>query len=547
MSDRYAQIVNSLPGKLIASRIGLPRPATLHRLPLGVEQIRGPAIAGPVLLGAAPGGSLSGALKRALQETGATIVDDAAGGETAAGGTAMGGIAMGGAAGGAAPVNALVYDATGIADSAQLVELQRFFHPNVRRVATSGRIVVLGTRPHASIVGRLQGTSARKPSHSSKQSGGDLHAGADPRGAAASPPLPEDLRRHIAHATAQRALQGFTRSLGKEVGRGITVQLVLVAPGAEDQIDSTLRFLLSARSAYVSGQVIEVGAPVNEAPEIDWERPLAGTVALVTGAARGIGEAIASVLHRDGAQLLLVDVPAAASALASVAGRLGAETIELDITDRDAPQRIVDALSRATGAKMDSSARAGARSGARPKDDEAEGDEHARSRNIPVVVHNAGVTKDRTIAKMPEDRWSTLMEINLTSQERIDEQLLESGLLAANGRIVCVSSLSGIAGNAGQTNYAASKAGVIGHVKALAPILAARGATMNAVAPGFIETQMTAKMPIALREAGRRMNSMSQGGLPLDVAETVAWLACPASTGVNGNVVRVCGQSLLGA
>ncbi len=148
---------------------------------------------------------------------------------------------------------------------------------------------------------------------------------------------------------------------------------------------------------------------------------------------------------------------------------------------------------------------------------------------------------------MPEDRWSSLLEINLSSEERINDELLHKDLLRENGRIVCVSSMSGIAGNSGQTNYATSKAGVIGMVEALAPQLAKRGATINAVAPGFIETQMTDAMPIAIREAGRRMNSMSQGGLPVDVAETIAWFASPASSGVNGNVVRVCGQSLLGS
>jgi 3-oxoacyl-[acyl-carrier protein] reductase len=107
--------------------------------------------------------------------------------------------------------------------------------------------------------------------------------------------------------------------------------------------------------------------------------------------------------------------------------------------------------------------------------------------------------------------------------------------------------MAGIAGNNGQTNYATSKAGVIGMVEALAPELAKVGATINAVAPGFIETQMTAAMPIGPREAGRRMSSLSQGGLPVDVAETIAWFASPASTGVNGNTVRVCGQNLLGA
>jgi 3-oxoacyl-[acyl-carrier protein] reductase len=338
----------------------------------------------------------------------------------------------------------------------------------VKRVQRSGRVVVLGTPP----------------------------AGLPPRA-----------------ATAQRALEGFTRSLGKEIGRGIAVQLVHVAEDAEEEIDSTLRFLLSPRSAYVSGQVIEVGKAVTKTPELDWERPLDGKVALITGASRGIGEAIATTLHRDGAELVLLDVPALSTDLAAVAERLGAETIELDITDPDAPLQIAAAIPD----------------------------------GVDVVVHNAGVTRDRTIAKMPEDRWSSLLEINLSSEERINDELLERKLLRPNGRIVCVSSMSGVAGNSGQTNYATSKAGVIGMVEALAPELAKRKATINAVAPGFIETQMTAKMPIAIREAGRRMNSMSQGGLPVDVAETIAWFASPASTGVNGNTVRVCGQSLLGA
>jgi 3-oxoacyl-[acyl-carrier protein] reductase len=441
VSDLYSQIVNSLPGRLIAPRVGLPQPAKLERYEPGA-----PVVSGPVLSGAAPGGRLGKEIDRVLAEIGAS------------GGT-----------GDEGKVKALVFDATGIEDSTQLVELQRFFHPNVRRVERSGRVVVLGTPP--------------------------AHAG----------PARE--------ATAQRALEGFTRSLGKEIGHGIAVQLVYVANGAEGEIDSTLRFLLSPRSAYVSGQVVRIGKGVARAPRLDWSLPLDGKIALVTGASRGIGEAIATTLHRDGAGLVLLDVPALAPDLAKVATRLDAETIELDITAEDAPRRIAEEL----GGGVD------------------------------VVVHNAGVTRDRTIAKMPEERWSSLMEINLSSEERIDDELLARDLLRPNGRIVCVSSMSGIAGNSGQTNYATSKAGVIGMVEALAPELAKRGATINAVAPGFIETQMTAAMPIAIREAGRRMNSMSQGGLPVDVAETIAWLASPASTGVNGNVVRVCGQSLLGA
>jgi len=148
---------------------------------------------------------------------------------------------------------------------------------------------------------------------------------------------------------------------------------------------------------------------------------------------------------------------------------------------------------------------------------------------------------------MKPEAWDAVLDVNLSSQERANTALLGQDLIPAGGRIIDVSSIAGIAGNRGQTNYATSKAGVIGLVQAYAPTLAARGITINAVAPGFIETAMTAKMPLFLREAGRRMNSLSQGGLPADVAETVAWFANPGSSGVTGNIVRVCGQSLLGA
>jgi 3-oxoacyl-[acyl-carrier protein] reductase len=148
---------------------------------------------------------------------------------------------------------------------------------------------------------------------------------------------------------------------------------------------------------------------------------------------------------------------------------------------------------------------------------------------------------------MDEARWDSVLAVNLTGPERINDALLEAGVLRDGGRIVGVSSIAGIAGNRGQTNYATSKAGVIGLVQSSAPVLAPRGITINAVAPGFIETAMTARMPVMLREAGRRMNSLSQGGLPVDVAETIAWFASPGSGTITGNVVRVCGQSLLGA
>jgi 3-oxoacyl-[acyl-carrier protein] reductase len=291
---------------------------------------------------------------------------------------------------------------------------------------------------------------------------------------------------------------------------------VYVAPKAEDEIASTLRFFLSPKSAYVSGQVVRVRGAVASIDGLDWSRPLAGKVALVTGAARGIGESIAEVLARDGAHVVGLDVPALSSELSAVTGRLGGSSLTLDITDPAVPERIASYLAG-----------------------EHEG--------VDVFVHNAGVTRDKTLGRMTEDLWNMVLGINLIAEERINDELFARDVVRENGRIVCVSSISGIAGNGGQTNYSTSKAGVIGMVQSLAPEVAKRKATINAVAPGFIETKMTAAMPIALREASRRMNSLSQGGLPIDVAETIAWYASPGSAGVNGNVVRVCGQSLVGA
>jgi 3-oxoacyl-[acyl-carrier protein] reductase len=171
----------------------------------------------------------------------------------------------------------------------------------------------------------------------------------------------------------------------------------------------------------------------------------------------------------------------------------------------------------------------------------------ARHGGLDVIVHNAGITRDKTLGRMSAEQWDAVLAVNLLAPQRLNATLLEEKLFRADGRIIGVSSIAGIAGNRGQTNYATSKAGVIGLVQAQARALRKWNITVNAVAPGFIETAMTAAMPMLVREVGRRLNSLSQGGLPVDVAETVAWLASPGSTGVTGNVVRVCGQSLLGA
>jgi 3-oxoacyl-[acyl-carrier protein] reductase len=466
VGDRYAQLVGTPVGRLVARRTGLPRPAHLERREAG-----GPVVAGRVLLGAAPGGRLAAPTARVLAAIGAqTAIELREDLRAAAAAAALDAEVWNAEAPGDRRFKALVFDATGIGDSTALRELHAFFAPTIRRLEPCGRVVVLGTPEEA----------------------------CGPRA-----------------ATAQRALEGFTRSVGKEARGGTTAQLVLVARGAEDAIASTLRFLLSPRSAYVSGQVVRV-APSPSPEPADWGRPLAGRVAVVTGAARGIGAAIAATLARDGARVVGLDVPALAAELEGVTGALSGSALALDITAADAPGVLARHL--------------------REHHDGAD-----------VVVHNAGITRDKTLGRMSAELWDAVLDVNLSAQERLDDALLAGDVLRRDGRIVGVASISGIAGNAGQANYATSKAGVIGRVRAMAPLLAERGATINAVAPGFIETQMTARMPLALREAGRRMNSMAQGGLPVDVAETIAWLASPGSGGVNGNVVRVCGQSLLGA
>ncbi|MCJ7959214.1 MAG: 3-oxoacyl-ACP reductase [Pseudomonas sp.] len=368
-------------------------------------------------------------------------------------------------------VQGAVFDATAVLDLQQLDELYVFFHANAKRLSQHGRVVVLGTAPE--------------------------HC------------------RDLPQAIAQRALEGLVRSLAKELRRAITVQLIYVAPGAEDALDSSLRFFLSRRSAYVSGQVVRLQKPVDGEVAVNWDKPFVGRRALVTGASRGIGLAIAQVLARDGAHVVCVDVPQAHAALQQAAASVNGSALPLDITAADSAA-LLQAHVEQYGA-------------------------------FDVVVHNAGITRDKTIAKMTEAAWRSVLAVNLEAPLQLSNALLRHQGLNPGGRIVCVSSISGIAGNLGQSNYATSKAGVIGLVHGLAPLAAAQQVTVNAVAPGFIETQMTARIPLMIREAGRRMNSMSQGGQPIDVAETIAWLAHPASGGVNGQVVRVCGQSLLGA
>ena len=420
-----------------------------------------PALAGPLLIGGA--GRIAEPVRSALADD-YDLVGDNLGGRWA---DSFGG---------------LLFDATGITTPVGLKALHEFFTPLLRNLGHSARVVVVGTTP-------------------------DQASGVDER-------------------IAQRALEGFTRSLGKELRRGATVSLVYVSPAAKPAatgVESTLRFLLSAKSAYVDGQVFYVG-DADSTPPADWDKPLAGKVAIVTGAARGIGATIAEVFARDGAKVVAIDMESpggGVDALAATAARVDGTALTLDVTAEDAVDRISDHLrqhfSDHNGGKAD------------------------------VLVNNAGITRDKLLANMDDAKWDSVVAVNLLAPQRLAEGLVGNGSIGDGGRIIGLSSMAGIAGNRGQTNYAATKAGMIGLTQALAPSLADQGITINAVAPGFIETKMTEAIPLATREVGRRLNSLHQGGQPVDVAEAIAYFASPASNAVTANVIRVCGQAMLGA
>ncbi|WP_404387046.1 3-oxoacyl-ACP reductase [Humibacillus xanthopallidus] len=445
-------LFSTIIGSPVARRVGVPQPTRLRRFDPEL-----PLCDSPVLV--AGNGHYAASLVDWLDSHGITTLRELPSAATASDGSAE-----------PARLGGFVLDLSEARDPGDLDVLRVIGAPALKSLARNARVVVIGTDP--------------------------------------------TTLSEVAHVATQRALEGAVRSIAKELRRGATANLVLAQESSSEGVRSAVEFLLSGRSAYVDGQVIRVNDRTGSNP--DSARPLARKVAVVTGAARGIGAEIARVMARDGATVVAVDVPAAGDALAAVANEIRGTALQVDVTAADAGSRIV---------------------------------EHAVTRHgaIDIVVHNAGITRDKLLANMDESRWGSVMAVNLRSILQMNEAILGAGGMPDGGRIVCVASIAGIAGNRGQTNYGASKAGVIGIVDALSAQLASRGITVNAVAPGFIETEMTARVPFATREIGRRMNSLQQGGTPIDVAETIAWLAQPGSAAVTGQVVRVCGQSLLGA
>jgi 3-oxoacyl-[acyl-carrier protein] reductase len=317
-------------------------------------------------------------------------------------------------------------------------------------------------------------------------------------------------------AAARSALSGFTRSLAKEIGRkGATANLVYVETGAEKRIEPVIRFLLSSSATFVTGQPWTVSAHVTDSAEPVFTRSLAGKVVLLTGAARGIGAATAALLANEGAHVVCLDRPADDGPVSQIARSINGSVLLFDITSENAAETIAEHLLKHHG-------------------------------GVDAVIHNAGVTRDKTLGRMSAEQWEQAVNVNLTAVTTITKRLLQ-GVLRDHGRVVCLSSVAGIAGNTGQTNYAASKSGIIGYVDYLAPELAKRGICINAVAPGFIETRLTAAIPVMIREAGRRLAALGQGGLPADVGQVLTFLSTPGAAGVTGQTLRVCGGALIGA
>ena len=448
MTDTYLKYSQSSFGKKICNLIGLPVPPVLKRATDTPY-----AIVDEVLLGSASSDNDSESIKAILKAC--KVTQKASGDERFSG---------------------LVFDATAIKTSEESKALYEFFHQHLKKVKSSGKIVIVGIDPKQCLTSQ--------------------------------------------QATIQRGLVGFIKALAKEVGRkGVTANLIYsgLSQNLSMNIASPLRFFLSYRCTYVNGQVVTLsGSEYLREDEASWEKPLSGKVALVTGASRGIGASIAQILARDGAKVIGLDIPQAQTELSSLMSKIGGQAIVTNITDNDAPQLINEEITKLTG-------------------------------TIDIVVHNAGITRDKMLVTMPESHWQQVMSVNLTSIERINEQLLEKQTINSGGRIICVSSISGIAGNVGQSNYAMSKASVIGKIESMSEQLNEKNITINAVAPGFIETKMTAEIPVLTRFFGRRMCALSQGGLPVDVAETIAFFAAPQSQGVSGNLVRVCGLNIMGA
>ncbi|MEH6421743.1 3-oxoacyl-ACP reductase FabG [Pseudomonas sp. CGJS7] len=239
--------------------------------------------------------------------------------------------------------------------------------------------------------------------------------------------------------------------------------------------------------------------------------PLSGEIALVTGASRGIGAAIADELAAQGATV--IGTATSESGAQAIAARLaahGGHGRVVDVADAASIEALIDGVTKDIGA-------------------------------ISILVNNAGITRDNLLMRMKDEDWQAILDTNLSSVYRTSKAVMRSMMKARKGRIVNIASVVGVTGNPGQANYAAAKAGVIAFSKSLAREIGSRGVTVNVVAPGFIDTDMTRDLPEDAKKAMFEQIALGRFGEPADIARAVAFLASPGAAYITGETLHVNG------
>ncbi|MFA6985026.1 MAG: 3-oxoacyl-ACP reductase FabG [Arenimonas sp.] len=238
---------------------------------------------------------------------------------------------------------------------------------------------------------------------------------------------------------------------------------------------------------------------------------LSGEVALVTGASRGIGAAIADLLAARGAKVIgTATSDSGAQAISERLAGWNGVGRKLDVTDGAAVEESIEAIAKEYGP-------------------------------VSILVNNAGITRDQLLMRMKDEDWNIILDTNLSSVFRTSKAVMRGMMKARKGRIISIASVIGLTGNAGQANYAAAKAGIIAFSKSLAKEIGSRGITVNVVAPGFIETDMTRALPEAQKDAMQGQIALGRFGAPSDIAEAVAFLASPSAAYITGETLHVNG------